>query len=252
MADIKVLNKTRTLVELGNFEMVSGVARISDPCYDKKTWCAGKIKDVLNGTWKAQVIKKVEEYKYLTDEAWHGGRTFKDRRNVLIAIHESFDKSIHTDIRKVTAFHGGMDAGMAGIFDDKFYKKNYKVDYLQVGNVEYNHDSFQHSRQANITMYEAQLYLCQQDPKKKELVPIYEQMLESAKELINNPPGPDYSKAEKTRDWYDICCDKSLSNIGAGVIRNGVVSSSGYGDGGFTTFAVYNQDGQVVGIKLRF
>ena len=246
------LNKTKEVVELGTFEIVSGVVRISDPCYDKKTWCAGKITDVLNGTWKAQVIKKKEVYEYVGKvEAWAKGQSFTDHCNVLIAVHESFDKLVHTD-KRLTTINGGMDAGMAGIFDDKFYKKNYKKDYFQVGRLEYDYSSTSHYRTHDVEHAQAMLDKSKQISSRKELIPIYEEMLAQANDRLTNPKALDYSKAAPTRDWYEICCDKSLSNVGAGVIDYGVVSSSGYGDGGYSTYAVYNQDGRVVGIKLRF
>ena len=36
---------TRDLVSnsLGEFEVTSGVLRVSDPCYERDTWCAGTI-----------------------------------------------------------------------------------------------------------------------------------------------------------------------------------------------------------------
>lgn len=252
MSSTKTLSKTSKVEELGTFKIVSGKVRISDPCYDKKAWCAGSIKNVLNGTWKAQVIKKEEKYVYINPEDWAKGKTFEYNNNVLIAVHESFDKTKHTNKRKVTEFHGGMDAGMAGIFDDKFYKKNYKEDYLQVGGVEYDHNNWTFHKQRDIILYESQVLLAKTDPKKKQFLSVYKDMLKDAKRYVKNPPPPDYSKAEPTRDWYEICCDKSLSNIGAGVIRNGVVSSSGYGDGGFNTYIITDDNGKVVGIKLVF
>jgi hypothetical protein len=250
--DTNTLSKSKQLFELGIFKIVSGVVRISDPCYERGTWCAGTIKDVLNGTWKAQVIKKVETYNYAGEkvEEWAKGKTFSCRRNVLIAVHESFDKFIHTNKKKMK-FHGGMDAGMAGIFDDAFYQKDYEEDYLQVGTVEYNHNNRGFSNHHELELSEAQLHLYELKGDQR-LVEHLKEEIERIKKRIANPPPPDYSKAERTRDWYEICCDKSLSNIGAGVINYGVVSSSGYGDGGYDTYAVYNQDGKVVGIKIIF
>lgn len=241
----KTLSLTKEVIELGTFEMVSGVAQISDPCYDRETWCAGKLTNVLNGTWKAQVIKKVETHEYEGKvEAWAKGKTFTDHSNVLIAVHESFDKSKVTIQR--AKIHGVMDAGCAGIFDDKFYKKNYTEDYLQVGRLEYEHDRYAFNRESDLPIYESMA----KEAKTEEQRKIYEQLCENIKNFQTKPV--DYSKAKPTRDWYEICCDKVLSNTSAGVINNGVVSSSGYGDGGYTTYAAYDSEGRVVGIKLRF
>lgn len=221
----------KELIDLGTFEVVSGVLRLSDPCYDKKTWCAGSVDNVLNGTWKSQVVKK-------TEDNW-GHRCRK-----LIAVHESFTKETCTF--KKLKIDVGVDSGQAGIFDDKFYQVNYDEDCRLVGNLEYEHNMYNNHRQRlDKDMYKMLAENAQTEASRQ-------QYLKIVKEIEAGPPKIDYSKAELTKDWYEVCSDKSLSNIGAGVIRGGVVSSSGYGDGSYTAYAAYNQDNQVVGIKILF
>jgi len=55
----------------------------------------------------------------------------------------------------------------------------------------------------------------------------------------------------KDEPWYSMCCDRTLNEIGAGVIPFGVVSSSGLGDGQYTC-EVAKQDDVVVGIQVNF
>lgn len=52
--------------------------------------------------------------------------------------------------------------------------------------------------------------------------------------------------------WYNHCCDITLSRLGAGVIHFGVVSSSGYGDGGYTAYRHTDQDGKTDAILIVF
>jgi len=55
--------------------------------------------------------------------------------------------------------------------------------------------------------------------------------------------------------WYSICCDRTLSEIGAGVIPFGCVSSSGYGDGGYICSSIrdtYSPKFPVIAIKIDF
>lgn len=54
-------------------------------------------------------------------------------------------------------------------------------------------------------------------------------------------------------EWYQMCCDVTLSEdgVGAGVIPYGVVSSSGFGDGGYECFFAEN-DGKVVSAMIVF
>lgn len=45
--------------------------------------------------------------------------------------------------------------------------------------------------------------------------------------------------------WYRHCCEATMSRVSAGVIPYGVVSSSGYGDGGYAAVKHLTKDGQV-------
>jgi hypothetical protein len=87
---------------IGIFKIESGVARISDPCYDKKTWCAGTVSGVLKGDWKAVANVNSE-----------------DRVSSLVVMH--------SDAKPVTPWTAlsivcGVDSGQMSIFDDKFYR----------------------------------------------------------------------------------------------------------------------------------
>ncbi len=52
--------------------------------------------------------------------------------------------------------------------------------------------------------------------------------------------------------WYDRCCQITLSRLRAGVLPNGVVSSSGFGDGGYTAFTHKDSSGRVDFIFIVF
>lgn len=52
--------------------------------------------------------------------------------------------------------------------------------------------------------------------------------------------------------WYEACCDQTLGETGAGIIPFGVVSSSGYGDGGYSAYVVKNHDKKIVAVKIEF
>lgn len=277
-----ILKQSRELFELGTFEIVSGKVRISDPCYKKRTWCAGTIDNTMVGIWKAQVIKTCETVVYPNEE-WARDQTFDHNRNILIAVHESFDKS-KPHKREKAKFHGGMDAGMAGIFDDQFYKKDYKEDYIQVGHKEYEKKQrdwqrsqskdldgilgrseykFSQEQEDSIALSVLKGLVAnlpdriKESKRKKgwgEFVKRDTRRLKEAKARLaryeQNPCSENL--IERTKDWYEVCCDKSLSNLGAGVINYGVVSSSGYGDGGYSTWMALDDNNQVVAIKLQF
>jgi hypothetical protein len=52
--------------------------------------------------------------------------------------------------------------------------------------------------------------------------------------------------------FYSHCCNRTLGKEGWGVLPFGVVSSSGYGDGSYTTYGIKNDKGEYVGFTTIF
>jgi len=52
--------------------------------------------------------------------------------------------------------------------------------------------------------------------------------------------------------WYSICCDRTLTKLGAGIIPFGCVSSSGYGDGCYKLYYKKSEDNKVYAVKVIF
>lgn len=77
------------------------------------------------------------------------------------------------------------------------------------------------------------------------------QFIDSEAVVPKNFPWKD-GKADPERLWYSYCCEITLGKPGAGVIPYGVVSSSGYGDGGYPVAVLRNDRGIVVGLRLVF
>lgn len=57
---------------------------------------------------------------------------------------------------------------------------------------------------------------------------------------------------DPSEPWYQYCCDITLSPIRAGVLPFGVVSSTGYGDGGYDCFYYTNDAGAIVKAEIVF
>jgi len=89
---------------LGKFNVTSGKLRVTDPCYDKGTWCSGTI-DVPNGEWDA--------YLELSDEGSWGTR--------VASIQIIKDNSPTSAAWELTNIDVGVDSGQAGFFDESFY-----------------------------------------------------------------------------------------------------------------------------------
>ncbi|MGO8714965.1 MAG: hypothetical protein ACLQSX_03705 [Smithella sp.] len=144
--------------ELGLFEVASGMVIVSDPCYERGTWCAGQLA-VKKGAWKAVVIFRA------------------NRVGELRAYHNSINPN-SVKVWEKQPFEVGVDSGQAGIFDDIVYAPNDDA-------------------------------------------------------------------------WYRSCSAITLKALGTGILKNGVVSESGYGDGGYTCFTA-EVDGEIVAIKIVF
>ena len=175
------MQKTET-IDLGNFQMQSDVARVTDPCYEKDTWCAGTVGPILKGDWMANVIKK--------DSGSWGVRC-----SAIVAHHldHSYREPSDPDWERQD-IDVGVDSGQAGIFDEDYFKDDTSVEGCERG------------REGGI--------------------------------CIDEP-------------FYSICCDRTLSDIGAGVIPYGCVSSSGFGDGSYNC-SVIKEDDKVVAIMIDF
>jgi hypothetical protein len=72
-----------------------------------------------------------------------------------------------------------------------------------------------------------------------------------AKELKKHDFGKGYD-TEKGDEWYRACCDLTLSSNQWGILPNGVVSSSGFGDGSYKVFGQKDSNGEYVAFQVIF
>ena len=62
-----------------------------------------------------------------------------------------------------------------------------------------------------------------------------------------------YRKDDETGEkWYEAMCKFTLDKEQWGSYDTGVVSSSGYGDGGYPLEVVRNDDGEIVGMRITY
>lgn len=93
---------------IGTFEVVSPKIMVSDPCYEKDTWCNGVVNNVKKGTWKAEVVIG-------TEGDWG------NRVRSLVAFSKN-GKPIGAWHKET--FSVGVDSGQAGIYDLRFFRDN--------------------------------------------------------------------------------------------------------------------------------
>jgi hypothetical protein len=98
-------------VPLGAFEVDEKLV-VSDPCYDRDTWCAIFGIECVPGTWHGQTLEGMSLY---------GHRSWE-----LLAFHETVtDDSVEWE--KFGDI--GVDSGQAGIFNDAVYPKGDTGEY---------------------------------------------------------------------------------------------------------------------------
>jgi len=96
-------------IYLGDFEIVSGKAIVSDPCYELGTWCQGTLNKVKKGPWEA--------YAYILED-----RSLGKRVAHLTAFHEKCLPRAPYSRDWKTEYYIGVDSGQAGIFDRSHYQ----------------------------------------------------------------------------------------------------------------------------------
>lgn len=66
-------------------------------------------------------------------------------------------------------------------------------------------------------------------------------------DILDNKP-----KFDTNDPWYDMCCDITLGNNKAGVVKGGVVSSSGFGDGYYDFKYSTDSDDNINAVTIIF
>lgn len=214
---------------VGTIEL-SNKVRVSDPCYDKDTWCAGTLENVLSGTYQC----------------------FLQRRNtgdwgIRIANIEVRHKDyLDVEPTEVQNIDVGVDSGQCGIYDleyfiearkdedseDEWYDRICEATYKVIENPEYH--PFKSS-----SFWKPEFEECERYIDEHHTMPPVELFKE-------------WLQAEgKYRDSIEHYA--FIHKLDASVMDNKcLVSSSGDGDGSYLCYVGRNDDSQIVSIKIDY
>ena len=189
---------------------------VSDPCYGLNTWCQGVVENVLPGEYECKVG--------FSDEDIFGMRVAD-----IEVVHKGY-VSQFLDYR-AEAFEVGVDSGTAGIFDYEYYKK-YHTDRNETEHV----DDDWYDRTGDLT------FVTKRNPHYEEFP-----WDDNAEDMAAQYKRFREWTNDVWKSWPTIQCFDANTMDGLGF-----VSSSGYGDGGYTCWTAKNDEGKVVAIRVEF
>lgn len=222
---------------MNQFTITSGAMRVTDPCYEVDTWCAGELANVMNGTWNASV-------RYFKDP--------NDFYNPVKFVKRELERQLefYTLMKNEKPESGDLYVVMAEQQKQRYAEKiktaqKYpgRVSQLMVwhesvggGEDVFNHPHFFHKTDIHVGVDSGQAGFFDRDRYAE----------------YGGDPG------DGNRDAYFAICD--LTGSGSeydhpqfGTNEWGAVSSSGYGDGGYDLYVLrHDQTGQVIAAYILY
>ena len=176
------------------------------------------------GTWCQGVLENILPGNYSCYVEYSDEGDWGERVSAIEVIHENYDMPVEFEFEPED-FEVGVDSGQAGIFDYDYYVK-YHTDSKESDHV----DDEWYDRVGALTCV-------------KIKNPNYEEFDWNADNCFERYQK--YSGSEK--------CWRYIQKLTANPIDGlGYVSSSGYGDGGYTCYTARNDDKQVFAIRVEF
>lgn len=172
------------------------------------------------GTWCQGVLENVLPGNYKCYVEYSDEGDLGERVSAIEVVHENYDRPVPIELEPEN-FEVGVDSGQAGIFDYDYYAKYHD-----------GHD-------ADDNWYDRVCALTCQNVKN----PNYEEFDWNADDCYNRYS--EYTKSEK--------CWPYIPKLTANPIDNcGFVSSSGFGDGGYTCWTARDDDGHIIAIRIEY
>jgi hypothetical protein len=189
---------------------------VSDPCYGLGTWCQGVLENVLPGNYECNV-----EY---SDEGDWG-----ERVSAIEVTHE--DSGIYRF--EMADFEVGVDSGQAGIFDYEYY-----VQYHADQTVRPHVDDAWYDKVCDLT------YTREKNPKYKPFN-LNLDGLDADEMLAILREWEEWKTSDANQPYIERLTANTIDD-------RGFVSSSGYGDGGYSCLVARNRDGYIVAIRIEY
>lgn len=237
------------------FTVESGALRATDPCYSMDTWCAGTVNNVANGTWFAHT------------QQYHEGQCewSKERfEKALVEFAKSDDEPLNDELAK------GLEAAIAAEPDEeKRQKLRDRIQRLMQfrNNNKLREFSEQYGNPDDWRGRIAYLHIRHESVRNEPIDPFSFVKNEELNVGVDSGQAGffDLAKFElvaadkehkdtpEHEDFYEACGEKTLGFESWGTVQGmGAVSSSGYGDGGYTLCERRNEAGELIEARIVY
>ena len=214
------LSKIDNISPFNAFAVSSGSLRVTDPCYDMQTWCAGTLDNVKNGIWQAHVGYHKDGLDAEMAEKWLAGE--KERIDAFVAKH---------DKDGLSGF-GQYEYERLAEKRKAFEERLGRVAYLHIRH-ENAQSHFDHEAEFDSTWVDSDIDVGVDSGQAG--------FFDYA--LFDQVCGSEPVKEK----FYDEVCDLTLETDGNwGVHPVGCVSSTGYGDGSYTCLVRRDEEGRAI------
>ncbi len=205
------------------FTLTSDKLRVTDPCYERGTWCAGVLNNVLTGKWIAEKLVISHE-----ETGWG------DRIGQLQIWHEGYID--HVTASELTDISVGVDSGQAGFFDESQYPEGETGEYMDLNTF---YGKVCAGTAGEYRQTEEKVW-------PDELVAEYEQMFKESGKWSDEIAARVEDMKTKTR------INSEPDYLGIANVGFGVATRSGFGDGGYQCYVGRNAVGQIVAARIVF
>lgn len=219
-----------------SFEVKSGALRVTDPCYNMETWCAGTLEGVKNGKWFAQLGYSIDEGELERIRKWHQNKI--DKLQALI------DAGKDEGERKILEVWYGQ---RIQDLKDKDPVEGYigRVAYIAI-----RHESAAACTPIDLDRYQTSEICVGVDSGQAGFFDLEPFAAQSATEEENGGYNQD---TEHGKFYRSICEQTSEGDLATvGIVPFGAASSSGYGDGSYSLYVLRDKDGLVIEAVIVF
>lgn len=201
------------------FEVKSGALRVTDPCYSIDTWCSGQLENVMNGTWIAHVGYYMDPMDIDGHKRYIAGLEEEERQVRGVAGATYVSHRVKEAKEQLSAYKG-------------------RVAYIRVCHESISNEPYDPAAYLEVAGLDVGV-----DSGQAGFFDLGEYTMAVHDHADHKFEDGKWQVAKHFDAFYDKVCALSLGPDSFGTVEFGAVSSSGYGDGGYTCYVLKDAEG---------